>query len=70
MELTLEKLEEIEKNYKKVYEEELNRVFEMYPNARVLYEAKDKVMINDVPKKKRIFFFKRRKSNMIKLESK
>ncbi|MCQ2978193.1 MAG: hypothetical protein MJ245_00140 [Clostridia bacterium] len=66
MNMTLERLEEIEKNYKKVYQEELNRVFELYPNARAIYEGTAEIPTN-TKEKKRFFFFRKRKDSVIKL---
>lgn len=69
--MTLEDLEVIEKNYKKVYEEELQKIYALYPNAKEEYEKKNQVVINVKPKKTRFFFFKKRKQeNMIKINSK
>ena len=65
--MTLERLEEIEKNYKKVYEEELNKIFEMYPGSKDIYYGNN-VVLELKPKKKAHFFFKiKRKDNIIKL---
>lgn len=63
--MTLENLEEIRKNYQKVYEEELNRVFELYPGSKEKYEAKVMAVVQEKPKKERFFFFKKRKTDKV-----
>lgn len=62
--MTLEKLDEIEKNYRKVFDDELQKIFEMYPGAKELYEDNG-VVIEEKPKKKFHFFFKRKKKDEI-----